>query len=155
MSVAQDLYEGGWITYMRTDSVTLSDTAIAAARAQVLSLFGPSYLPAKPRVYASKVKNAQEAPEHVRDDPPHDHQPRLRVQEGLCPRTDLACLRRDPAARGALRTPRRLRVHGRHGADARRDRQRRGRAQGGAERLLLRYGRGRGRGAARGRHRAG
>ena len=66
MSVAQDLYEGGWITYMRTDSVTLSDTAIAAARAQVLALYGPSYLPAKPRVYASKVKNAQEAHEAIR-----------------------------------------------------------------------------------------
>ena len=66
MSVAQDLYEGGWITYMRTDSVTLSDTAVAAARAQVLALYGPSYLPAKPRVYASKVKNAQEAHEAIR-----------------------------------------------------------------------------------------
>jgi DNA topoisomerase-1 len=66
MSVAQDLYEGGWITYMRTDSVTLSDTAISAARAQVLALYGPSYLPAKPRVYASKVKNAQEAHEAIR-----------------------------------------------------------------------------------------
>ncbi|MBI4900332.1 MAG: type I DNA topoisomerase [Actinobacteria bacterium] len=66
MSVAQDLYEGGWITYMRTDSVTLSETAIAAARAAVLSLYGPSYLPPKPRVYASKVKNAQEAHEAIR-----------------------------------------------------------------------------------------
>ncbi|HOB06245.1 MAG TPA: type I DNA topoisomerase [Propionibacteriaceae bacterium] len=66
MSVAQQLYEGGWITYMRTDSVTLSDSAIAAARAAVTSLFGPSYLPPKPRTYASKVKNAQEAHEAIR-----------------------------------------------------------------------------------------
>ena len=66
MSVAQSLYEGGWITYMRTDSVTLSDQAIHAARAQVSQLFGPKYLPAKPRVYTSKVKNAQEAHEAIR-----------------------------------------------------------------------------------------
>ncbi len=66
MSVAQQLYEAGWITYMRTDSVTLSDTAIAAARDAVTHLFGPSYLPPKPRVYTSKVKNAQEAHEAIR-----------------------------------------------------------------------------------------
>jgi DNA topoisomerase-1 len=66
MSVAQDLYEAGFITYMRTDSATLSDTAITAARNQVRQLFGPSYLPDKPRVYASKVKNAQEAHEAIR-----------------------------------------------------------------------------------------
>jgi DNA topoisomerase-1 len=66
MSVAQDLYEAGFITYMRTDSVTLSDTAITAARNQVRQLFGPDYLPDKPRVYTSKVKNAQEAHEAIR-----------------------------------------------------------------------------------------
>ena len=66
MSVAQRLYEGGFITYMRTDSVTLSGTAIAAARAQVKRLFGGQYLPEKPRVYTSKVKNAQEAHEAIR-----------------------------------------------------------------------------------------
>jgi DNA topoisomerase-1 len=66
MSVAQDLYEAGFITYMRTDSATLSDTAITAARNQVRQLFGPDYLPAKPRVYTSKVKNAQEAHEAIR-----------------------------------------------------------------------------------------
>ena len=66
MSVAQDLYEGGYITYMRTDSSVLSDTAINAARTQVRQLFGPDYLPDSPRVYASKVKNAQEAHEAVR-----------------------------------------------------------------------------------------
>ncbi|MCW2812482.1 MAG: topA [Friedmanniella sp.] len=66
MSVAQDLYEAGFITYMRTDSVTLSETAINAARNQVRQLFGADYLPAKPRVYTSKVKNAQEAHEAIR-----------------------------------------------------------------------------------------
>ncbi|MDR2930426.1 MAG: type I DNA topoisomerase [Propionibacteriaceae bacterium] len=66
MSVAQDLYEAGWITYMRTDSVTLSDQAIQAARKQATQLFGAKYVPAKPRVYASKVKNAQEAHEAIR-----------------------------------------------------------------------------------------
>ncbi len=66
MSVAQDLYEAGFITYMRTDSSTLSDTAITAARNQVTQLFGANYLPAKPRTYASKQKNAQEAHEAIR-----------------------------------------------------------------------------------------
>ncbi|HWJ53722.1 MAG TPA: type I DNA topoisomerase, partial [Propionibacteriaceae bacterium] len=66
MSVAQDLYEAGFITYMRTDSVTLSDTAITAARNQVRQLFGPDYLPDRPRIYTSKVKNAQEAHEAIR-----------------------------------------------------------------------------------------
>ncbi|MFH8465459.1 type I DNA topoisomerase [Streptomyces sp. NPDC017991] len=66
MQVAQKLYENGFITYMRTDSTTLSDTAITAARAQVTQLYGASYLPDKPRVYAGKVKNAQEAHEAIR-----------------------------------------------------------------------------------------
>ncbi|MET9377682.1 type I DNA topoisomerase [Streptomyces sp. NPDC003035] len=66
MQVAQKLYENGFITYMRTDSTTLSDTAIAAARAQVTQLYGADYLPEKPRVYAGKVKNAQEAHEAIR-----------------------------------------------------------------------------------------
>ncbi|MVA76947.1 type I DNA topoisomerase [Auraticoccus sp. F435] len=66
MSVAQELYEGGFITYMRTDSITLSTTAVEAARAQVRQLFGSEYLPDKPRVYTSKVKNAQEAHEAIR-----------------------------------------------------------------------------------------
>ncbi len=66
MSVAQDLYERGFITYMRTDSVTLSGTALTAARAQVKQLFGGQFLPDQPRVFASKVKNAQEAHEAIR-----------------------------------------------------------------------------------------
>ncbi|MBB4934728.1 DNA topoisomerase-1 [Lipingzhangella halophila] len=66
MQVAQRLYENGYITYMRTDSITLSDSAIAAARDQATRLYGADYLPSKPRVYSSKVKNAQEAHEAVR-----------------------------------------------------------------------------------------
>jgi DNA topoisomerase I len=66
MQVAQKLYENGFITYMRTDSITLSDTAITAARTQVRDLYGAEYLPDTPRKYVSKVKNAQEAHEAIR-----------------------------------------------------------------------------------------
>ncbi|MDF9716226.1 type I DNA topoisomerase [Nocardioides sp. ChNu-153] len=66
MSVAQRLYENGFITYMRTDSTTLSEGAVAAARDQVRELYGAEYVPDRPRVYASKVKNAQEAHEAIR-----------------------------------------------------------------------------------------
>ena len=66
MSVAQRLYENGFITYMRTDSTTLSGGAVNAARAQVRELYGAEYLPDAPRTYASKVKNAQEAHEAIR-----------------------------------------------------------------------------------------
>src|SRR5205814_8739539 len=66
MSIAQRLYENGHITYMRTDSVTLSQTAIAAARKQAAELYGANYVPDAPRTYASKVKNAQEAHEAIR-----------------------------------------------------------------------------------------
>jgi len=71
MSVAQELYESGFITYMRTDSVTLSDQAIQAAREQISSLWGSEYLPKAPRTYASKVKNAQEAHEAIRPSGEH------------------------------------------------------------------------------------
>ena len=66
MRVAQRLYENGHITYMRTDSTNLSDTAITAARQQVRELYGDKYVPAEPRRYARKVKNAQEAHEAIR-----------------------------------------------------------------------------------------
>ena len=66
MSVAQRLYENGFITYMRTDSTTLSSAAIGAARDQVRELYGAEYLPDSPRTYTSKVKNAQEAHEAIR-----------------------------------------------------------------------------------------
>jgi DNA topoisomerase I len=66
MRVAQGLYERGYITYMRTDSTTLSDTALAASRAQIAELFGREYLTDGPRTYAKKAKNAQEAHEAIR-----------------------------------------------------------------------------------------
>jgi DNA topoisomerase-1 len=66
MSVAQRLYENGYITYMRTDSITLSQTAIGAARQQARELYGAEYVPDAPRTYTSKVKNAQEAHEAIR-----------------------------------------------------------------------------------------
>jgi DNA topoisomerase-1 len=66
MRVAQSLYENGYITYMRTDSVHLSEQAITAARNQARELYGPEYVSDKPRTYASKVKNAQEAHEAIR-----------------------------------------------------------------------------------------
>jgi DNA topoisomerase I len=66
MSAAQRLYEAGHITYMRTDSMTLSESAIAAARNLVADRYGAEYLPEKPRTYKSTVKNAQEAHEAIR-----------------------------------------------------------------------------------------
>jgi DNA topoisomerase I len=66
MSIAQRLYENGHITYMRTDSVTLSQTALNAARTQARQLYGAEYVPDQPRIYDSKVKNAQEAHEAIR-----------------------------------------------------------------------------------------
>ncbi|WP_404475314.1 type I DNA topoisomerase [Microbacterium aerolatum] len=66
MSVAQRLYEKGFITYMRTDSVALSTQAVQAARSQAVALYGDNAVPLKPRVYKSKSKNAQEAHEAIR-----------------------------------------------------------------------------------------
>ncbi len=66
MSLAQRLYENGYITYMRTDSTTLSETALAAARQQARELYGAEYVPDAPRRYERKVKNAQEAHEAIR-----------------------------------------------------------------------------------------
>jgi DNA topoisomerase-1 len=66
MRIAQRLYENGYITYMRTDSTTLSESALAAARDQARELYGPQVVPAKPRQYHRKVKNAQEAHEAIR-----------------------------------------------------------------------------------------
>lgn len=66
MSIAQKLYENGFITYMRTDSMHLSSEAINAARAEIENRYGKEYLPDKPRQYTTKVKNAQEAHEAIR-----------------------------------------------------------------------------------------
>jgi DNA topoisomerase I len=66
MRVAQRLYENGYITYMRTDSTTLSESALTAARAQARELYGADAVPAEPRRYERKVRNAQEAHEAIR-----------------------------------------------------------------------------------------
>src|SRR5437763_11546091 len=66
MQTAQRLYENGYITYMRTDSTALSTTAVTAARDQAAALYGTEYVPAQPRRYDRKVKNAQEAHEAIR-----------------------------------------------------------------------------------------
>ena len=66
MRIAQNLYENGYITYMRTDSTNLSSQAIDAARNQVRELYGDDYLPDQPRMYTRKSKNAQEAHEAIR-----------------------------------------------------------------------------------------
>ena len=87
MAVAQRLYENGHITYMRTDSTTLSQTAIAAARRQARELYGAEYVPDAPRVYTSKVKNAQEAHEAIR---PAGDRSAPRRSPG-CPATSCAC----------------------------------------------------------------
>ncbi len=103
MSVAQRLYENGFITYMRTDSTTLSGTAINAARQQVSELYGAEYLPDAPRTYASKVKNAQEAHEAIRP-------VRRRLPH---PGADRPVRRRVPALRADLDAHRRLPDEGR------------------------------------------
>lgn len=66
MRTAQGLYENGYITYMRTDSPSLSSEATNAARRQAAELYGPEYVPGAPRLYQSKSKGAQEAHEAIR-----------------------------------------------------------------------------------------
>ncbi|QFG67604.1 type I DNA topoisomerase [Ornithinimicrobium pratense] len=66
MRTAQRLYENGYITYMRTDSTTLSSSAVSAARSQARDMYGADYVPDTPRVYGKKSKNAQEAHEAIR-----------------------------------------------------------------------------------------
>ena len=66
MRAAQSLYENGYITYMRTDSITLSETALKTARSEVAKRFGNNYLPSGPIRYTGKVANAQEAHEAIR-----------------------------------------------------------------------------------------
>ncbi len=70
MRIAQGLYERGFITYMRTDNVTISPDALVEVRAEVKKVYGPQYLSPVPRAYASKVKNAQEAHEAIRPSTP-------------------------------------------------------------------------------------
>jgi DNA topoisomerase-1 len=79
MRLAQGLYERGFITYMRTDNVTLSDEALAAVRAEVGRTYGQQFLSPSPRQYTTKVKNAQEAHEAIRPTTP------LRAPEAVAP----------------------------------------------------------------------
>ena len=88
MQMAQRLYENGHITYMRTDSITLSQTAITAARRQASELYGAEYVPDEPRTYASKVKSAQEAHEAIR---PAGDSFRRRPRPA-CPATSSGCM---------------------------------------------------------------
>ena len=71
MRLAQNLYERGFITYMRTDNVALSDEALQATRAAVASEYGQQYLSPQPKQYSSKSKNAQEAHEAIRPTTPY------------------------------------------------------------------------------------
>lgn len=87
MSTAQRLYEGGYITYMRTDSAELSETAVAAARSQAADLYGADHVSEQPRRYKGKVRNAQEAHEAIRPAGetfrlPRDVAPQLSADEG-------------------------------------------------------------------------
>ncbi len=66
MSTAQRLYEAGYITYMRTDGIDMAPEAITAARSEIASRYGDSYVPKSPRIYKNKAKNAQEAHECIR-----------------------------------------------------------------------------------------
>ena len=75
MSIAQQLYENGFITYMRTDSPTLSAECIGAARAQVEAMFGHEYLSSKPRNYKATQESAQEAHEAIRPAGNHFRRP--------------------------------------------------------------------------------
>ena len=114
MRVAQRLYERGYITYMRTDSTTLSETALTAARTQARELYGDDYVPETPRRYDRKVKNAQEAHEAIRpagdrfrlpDEVQRRARPRRavalragldahgRLADGRCPRADASPMR--------------------------------------------------------------
>ncbi len=66
MSTAQRLYEAGYITYMRTDGIDMAPEAVAAARDEIKDRYGAEYIPASPRIYKNKAKNAQEAHECIR-----------------------------------------------------------------------------------------
>jgi DNA topoisomerase-1 len=82
MKVAQGLFEGGHITYMRTDSVALEPEAVAMARDYIASHFEPGYLPAKPQVYGTKNATAQEAHEAIRPTHPESGPDAIGADEG-------------------------------------------------------------------------
>ena len=133
MSIAQRLYENGYITYMRTDSTTLSQSAINAARTQARQLYGEEYVYPSARQYTRKVKNAQEAHEAIRPAgetfaTPGRGAPRAR-------RRRLPALRADLAAHGGLADGRRPRYHA-EPADQRRIRRSAGRSSRASGRTL-------------------
>ena len=109
MRVAQRLYENGYITYMRTDSTNLSETALTAARAQARELYGDAYVPAEARHYSRKVKNAQEAHEAIRPAGDTFRTPG-RAGRRLSPRR-VPAVRADLAAHARLADGRRGRHH--------------------------------------------
>ena len=86
MHAAQGLYQKGYITYMRTDSTTLSDTAIRAARQAATERFGADHVPDAPRAYTNKVRNAQEAHEAIR--PAGDHFRHPNTVRGELPKSE-------------------------------------------------------------------
>ena len=110
MSVAQRLYEEGYITYMRTDSTTLSETALAEARKVIEATYGTDYLPDAPRSYAKKSKNAQEAHEAIRPVGRHLAQPRAAPRRAV--RRPPPPVRADLAAHARVADARRPRQHG-------------------------------------------
>ena len=128
MRVAQRLYENGYITYMRTDSTSLSDAALSAARQQARELYGAEYVPDSPRRYEKKVKNAQEAHEAVR--PAGDRFRTPGPGQGRAARRGVRPLRADLEAHRGLADGRRPRLHGIGAArgDPRRGWPRRGRS---------------------------
>ncbi|MCS7303609.1 MAG: type I DNA topoisomerase [Thermoguttaceae bacterium] len=108
MQAAQNLYESGYITYMRTDSTSLAAVAVEAARQEIMALFGAEYLAPEVRVYPTRVKNAQEAHEAIRPaGHPFEHPDKLRGQLGpdeeklyeLIWRRTLACQMADARGR--------------------------------------------------------
>ena len=110
MRTAQRLYENGYITYMRTDSTNLSETALTAARTQARELYGDAYVPAEPRIYTRKVKNAQEAHEAIRPAGDSFRTPGPGRQRAVLRR--VPALRADLAAHARLADGRRRRHHG-------------------------------------------
>jgi DNA topoisomerase-1 len=87
MSVAQHLYETGFITYHRTDSVNLSEFSLQAAKTYITSTYGEKYWPGSPRMFKTKSKGAQEAHEAIRPTYPKESPESLKVQKKLDPRS--------------------------------------------------------------------
>src|SRR3546814_5515025 len=97
MRIAQQLYEDGAITYMRTDGVQMDGSAISAARKAIADRYDGAFLPEKPRQYQTKAKNAQEAHEAIR---PTDFN-RDRAGSGDTAKLSNLSLKRPPASQMA------------------------------------------------------